>query len=809
MPKHHTRTSSKKQIPPEKNLSDFLDVIFGPMDSETESILFWASKSTTPGFPIDEARFLKQERRSKIPKACYFGSATARADKDGRLYNRQTFFEGFYVVVLDDIGTGLGSKLPPSAVPEMLAERVTYRVETSPGNEQWGFVLEVPIRELELAKAFQRRIIRKAGADGGGCMPNKLVRLPAGVNLKEKYEDAQGQPFVCRLLELNEGNLWTPEYMLEAVDAGITWGALQKDHTAGTLLDKRAGTTAFRKEAVYHANLDGLIDPVLEWLNRHDMIVNDNGEWLDIICPQADSHTEKTENTAGYSPVGRGERPLTRGFHCFHDSCKEFTTGLFLYDVLTQGGPRVAQNAAIEKYVARYTLDMTSNMFVDMQSDEFTLISPHGFKNQLSADVWVPKVDKPEMQAVSEYVMFMKSPARFRITGQRHQTGAPAVIPGVNGGYPWLNIWRLPEWGTGPFDQSMVDPFIDFIHYLLPNGDDAEWFLDHLAMKAQDPFYRGAGVVMSTPVEETGRGSLGMLLGQLWGRANVTSTTLTELINGAATKDNNSWITKDWIIIPEAKETDMSRKKEGTAYESLKRFVETGPTPMTIKEKWAITKDQFCYGSVIVCSNHGDVLPLDSGSTRFKRMYNTVTKKTLEQFNILHAWARSGFEPHVWRWFLAREITRVTKYGRQKIITLDDEIHGALRAGRSVEAALAICIAFSEKHMGGAVLVGEMVSWFADVSLVPGLDMLTGAEHVIRRELINKTQPLVGPSGVGVRVRMGKSQHKVRATVSGKGRALAIKVLDGFDVKILKDQDHKSLREAFSKYCRDMQEETD
>ena len=69
--------------------------------------------------------------------------------------------------------------------------------------------------------------------------------------------------------------------MLAAVDAGLTWDQLQERHKAGTLVSRRAGTTAHRVDPVYHSNLDGLVDPILEWLNREEMIVND-AAWVPL-----------------------------------------------------------------------------------------------------------------------------------------------------------------------------------------------------------------------------------------------------------------------------------------------------------------------------------------------------------------------------------------------------------------------------------------------------------------------------------------------------------------------------------------------
>lgn len=782
-------------------LERFVDTIFESTPDD-EEVAFWSSSKVNPGYPMTSKRFFKKLRRSGDIGACYFGTSTMRLTTDGDLRNRQSQFAAFYVVVLDDVGSGLGSKIAPDKVPKALRDRVTYVVETSPKNYQWGFVLEEPIEDLELAKAFQKRVVHKSGADAGGCMPNKLVRLPVGVNLKDKYKNGDNL-FQCRLISLDAGALWTPDEMLVAVDAGITWDALQKSHNEGSLAPRRSGTTAYLPSTPYHADLDGLVDPILEWLNETDQIVNENGEWITILCPNRAGHTEKDADTAGYSPIGRGDRPDTRGFKCFHDNCKEFRTREFLQYIVQAGGPRTAQDATIEAYLARYGFVMSANSFVDMKSEDFETIKQIGFKNQLSGDVWLPKKNKDgatEFVPVNEYSAFMKESMRLRFTGYTHKVGAGRVVTNPSGAYDHINTWALPEWGDGAFDESYAERFQEFIHYLIPDMEDAEWFLDHLAAKAQDPFYRGPGVIMSTPVEGTGRGTLETMLDRLWGTNNVTSVTLSELITGAASADNNSWITKDWIVIPEAKETDMSRKREVTAYESLKRFVETGPAKMSIKEKWAVQLDAKCYGSVIICSQHGDVLPLDAGSTRFKRIENTVQKISDADFVALYAWMDSGFESHVWRWLRARDLSSMDKFARQKEITLDEEVRTALSQGRAVDAAIGLCIAYAEECQQGGMFVTQYLEYLGVMSNDLELDTVNGWMKPLRRELINKTRGPCNQNGDRWRVTVGTKNTKPRLTTGPSGKLSWAQVTNGKNV--LGSVDPVIMRESFIDFCR-------
>ncbi len=439
----HTSQHSLAAQSNSEEIDSFLDLVFSAI-GEGEHIPLWASARTTPGFPVDEKSFHRAATRSRAPMACYFGCSTMRLDAEGLLRNRQSLFSGFYVLVLDDIGTGAGSKIKPENVPAGLRGTASYRIETSPGNEQWGYVLAEPLRDLELAKIFQKRMIEKSGTDGGGCMPNKLVRMPLGVNLKPKYGGEGGALFACRLIESSWDALWTPGDLLAAVDAGVTWKVLKAQHGAGTLRTRRAGVTAHRTTAPYHADLDGIVDPILEWLASEDRIYNDSGDWIDIKCPWAAGHTDRGADSAGYSPIGRGDRPTLRAFHCFHDACKGYRTGEFLTQVFNDGGPRASAHASIEAHLARYAFDMAGDCFVDMKSELLECCSQKGFKAQLSGDVWVPKVDGT-FQAVNEFTLYMKDKSRRRFAGQRSEVGGPLTIPSASAAGASVRSARTPR----------------------------------------------------------------------------------------------------------------------------------------------------------------------------------------------------------------------------------------------------------------------------------------------------------------------------------------------------------------------------
>jgi len=796
----HKTSPKENQL---KTAQEFLDFVFHAQ-LDDEEICLWSTSRQVPGFPTKEEGWGKAYLRAGRPQACYMGCSTMAVDPKGNLYNRQSQFTGFHVLVLDDVGSGPGSKLAKEALPEAYRKNPSYIIETSPDNFQYGYSLDEPIRDLELAKAFQRLLIQKLGVDRGGCMPNKLVRLPCGVNLKEKYQDAEGNPFECRFEQML-GHHWSPELLMRQAEIETTWDAL----VAGARpKSRRAGTSEYRTHIPYQMNLDGIIDPVLEWLQREDQIITETGEWITILCPWASAHTTG-ENSAGYTPLGMGSRPTTRGFHCFHDGCNDKNTRDFLLWVVEEDGPKAGQNGQIEQFVSRYAFDMENNQVIDMKSPDFKAFPFTGFKNQLAGLVWIPAADGT-FKGVNECTAWGRDPDRMRFAGRLHEVGGPEVIHNFGGGYPSLNSWNLPKWGVGHFDRGRVAPFLEFIRYLIPDPEDAEWFLDHLASKAQNPKYRGPGVIMTTPIEGSGRGTLQTILARLWSWHNVTSVSLSNFLEGCTSANYNGWILADWVFIPEAKETNMSARMEFTAYESSKNFVDTAPSPLELKIKYLVNRLVLCYGSTILCSQHLDVLPMDTANTRFRRLRNTTHIWSPKKFEELYGWIESGMEADVWRWLLARDLGNMAPFARQEVQDTRDNAVWALGSGRGVDGAIGLCLAFAREQTHGVVFINEFLGCLEKLALPLGLDTIRNWERPVKRELRNRAEEIRGHDGTPWRHRFGDKQYRLRAISGPDGDAIQ----DAWSAErktpaqkelceSISDMNLTGLRESFIQFVRD------
>mgnify|MGYP001825377346 CR=1 FL=1 len=125
-----------------------------------------------------------------------------------RSLRRKNLFEACYCVVLDDVREKLdeqqAAKLPAPS----------WILETSPGSEQWGYILEEPETRRERIDNLHDGLIKSDLApdskDPGMRGVTRFVRLPEGWNRKTKYLVPENghQGVKCQMLE------WHPDLSL-------------------------------------------------------------------------------------------------------------------------------------------------------------------------------------------------------------------------------------------------------------------------------------------------------------------------------------------------------------------------------------------------------------------------------------------------------------------------------------------------------------------------------------------------------------------------------------------------------------------
>ncbi len=228
-------------------------------------------------------------------------------------------WKGMAALVLDDIGEQKqGIKI---GVPDL---EPSFIVETKPGSQQWGYILDAPLRDYRKAQLILAATRLVKFNDAFGQNPARLVRLPGSCPPGKKHN---------AMLVKWTGKHFTPDELIIG---------LKLDLKAAKEMTKNTGHTPLTQDDAAPFNMGD--DPVLEWLDHQGLILGDRGEdgWIDMICPWHHEHTNGIVVGTGYRP------PMStdpyRSFHCFHRcSGVEYmrNTNVFLQWVRENGGPDV------------------------------------------------------------------------------------------------------------------------------------------------------------------------------------------------------------------------------------------------------------------------------------------------------------------------------------------------------------------------------------------------------------------------------------------------------------------------------------
>lgn len=227
-------------------------------------------------------------------------SAMGKNDK-GEWRRRKANFVGGILLMIDDLGSGVGSKFPLSILNPITP---TALIETSPNNFQAIYMFDSLVKDLALFEALISAFIEAQflGKDTGMAGVNRVFRPPLGVNGKPKH---QGWPITLRS--------WNPDcrYSVEEIAAKFE---LELNRRGPRLV--RAATVD-KKESVL------TFLAALRLLRSAGMIKTDKPDqagWIQVRCPWLDEHTGGKDNGAALC-IPNQDNGYTGGFKCFHGCC--------------------------------------------------------------------------------------------------------------------------------------------------------------------------------------------------------------------------------------------------------------------------------------------------------------------------------------------------------------------------------------------------------------------------------------------------------------------------------------------------------
>lgn len=255
-----------------------------------------------PGNPNKPPKgaWLTHPAGGKLPDEAnnYFTLSSYYNDLSGDFKRTKNTFAALSAIFLDDVGTKVD------------ADRVTlepsWRIETSPGNFQLGYILSEPLVDAPTADRLMNAVIAAGLCDKGAGGPTaRLVRLPVGYNGKAD------PPFTCRLVA------WDPQRRF-SVDELVAGFGLELPAAGRPKRDRPPATPIFRPVAgddVYHPAPDS--NPVIAALQAKGLYKQPQGNGRhDVTCPWLTEHTGGVDGGTTYYEPDDGF-PMG-GFKCFH-----------------------------------------------------------------------------------------------------------------------------------------------------------------------------------------------------------------------------------------------------------------------------------------------------------------------------------------------------------------------------------------------------------------------------------------------------------------------------------------------------------
>lgn len=281
---------------------------------------------------------------SDMPYATYVNVSSVRAPGEGgRWRRRKSDCVAAFMLVFDDVGTKVDEA-------NILVEP-TYKLETSAGNFQWGYML-VPDEKLTRFEGLVNALAEKGLTDPGAEGCNRVVRIPGSRNLKPGRNN-----FVSRLTVWEPAREWTLD------DLANAFGVDMLQVRFKSIVNEANVTDAELQNPVH--------DPLLVWLTDNGHVIEDRGtEWIDVRCPWHEEHSAGGEDIAGYSPLGRGEPSRgwaeRRSFKCQHEHCKDRYFREFMDWGTAHGAPIVPGHDLLPFLQSRYTYVGDEKKVADM-----------------------------------------------------------------------------------------------------------------------------------------------------------------------------------------------------------------------------------------------------------------------------------------------------------------------------------------------------------------------------------------------------------------------------------------------------------
>lgn len=398
----------------------------------------------------------------------FMAISTFKPGSDGRIHRRKANFAACHLIMVDDVGTKIQAW--------EIALEPSYKLETSPGNYQYGYILDLPVTDGALvARVIDAMVAQGLATDGkdpGMKGVTRYGRLPIGRNTKAKYvEQLGGLPFVQQLEEWDPDRRFTLSQIIEEFELDLS-----------------------RVKGAATAQGD---DPILKALEAKGLIkgpiAGKPGVW-EIVCPWLNEHTDGVDNGAAYFAPGYNGY-VKPGFKCHHGHCESRN----IKDLLGFLGLGKTEAVIPDEFDPENVIARFNKIYAVCLHGTSAAIATVGDQGEyvFYQEKSLEKLHRGELVAIEDddKVKYLAAFPWWTRQKERRQHGHVVFEPDnsiYRPGFPEklrtssLNLWRGLQIAPKPGDHDLITEHI-FDVFADRNEARYEYIIDWLAAKFQHP----------------------------------------------------------------------------------------------------------------------------------------------------------------------------------------------------------------------------------------------------------------------------------------------------------------------------------
>jgi hypothetical protein len=568
--------------------------------------------------------------------------------KDGHPGASAAACEYVLVMVLDDVGD-------PEKAPNVPPLEPTWKIETSPGSFQWGYVFSEQPTKAEFSAAI--RAIADAGyTDPGACNAVRNFRIPGSINLKPGRNN-----FAAQLREFKPERDFTLEQICAALN--VTPGEAEDAYRPIRISD------------------DGT-DDVMVWLSDNGMLLSKPNQegWAGVICPNSAQHTDG-------NPEGR-YLPASRAYCCLHSHCTELDSSVFLQWVADNGGPKhtpglreellaAAMESALSKLAPTPEYpDAASAIVAEVERKELGRVEKEGWYERFAYlqddDAYFDMQERREVSRATFNAIFRhigcnsihgkrsKIEAATSFDEHRQAKGARSLVgltyaPGesilcARDGLVYGNRWRDAR---PPAVAGDVGPWLAHVERMIPDDRERAHVLDVMAFKVQNPNRKINHAVLHGGAPGAGKDTLWAPF--LWAIGGDALVNVSLVRNEELTSQWGYALETEVMVINELRQSEA---KDRRALENqLKPLIAAPPDMLPINRKGLHPYMALNRLFVLAYSNERVAINLPTEDRRWFVIWSDAGRMSSAESVGLWAWYKAGGVARVAAWLHHRDVS--------------------------------------------------------------------------------------------------------------------------------------------------------